>query len=172
MLRISYGLVWHPSNLSSVVDQASLYFLSIFLPRLVVSWAVSIQGCGVDHLIELLLRTTSCCQLPLLHLLSPSTSGSGCCPFEDLPFVFLKLPHSPVCPVCSITLHLCPWGLFCRIPLLSKSGSSGPSLWQLSAVVSPDSPCWMCSALLSYYWAWGFLRKAVLLVDGHLLALY
>jgi hypothetical protein len=26
----------------------------------------------------------------------------------------------------------------------------GPSLWQLSAVVSPDSPCWMCSALSSF----------------------
>ena len=43
-------------------------------PGLVVSLTVSILGCGVDHLIRFLAQTTSCCQLPLLHLMSPSTS--------------------------------------------------------------------------------------------------
>ena len=148
-------------------------FLSISQSRFGRVLTVSILVCGVWPFNRASTLKHILLPMATLHLVSPSTSGfSDCCPFEDLPFYYLKLLHSPVCPVCSITLHLCPWGLFCRNPLLSKSGSSGPSLWQLIAVVSPDSPCGCVQLCFQISWAWGFFRLADLLVDGHLLALY
>ena len=81
--------------------------------------------------------------LPLLYLVSPSTSGSGCCPqmiFHLLQVAlsqegrFQLVPPYFCCHVC--TSLVC---FFCRIPLLSNPGPP-VHLVAASAVVSPDSP--------------------------------
>ena len=72
----------------SELNQVSCIFLSIIL-----SWICCVLNCIHPGLWRWPFNRVSSSNhilLPIatLHLVSPSTSGSGCCPFEDLPFAF------------------------------------------------------------------------------------
>ncbi len=82
----SFSVIFQSANL---VEEPSFLLFSLHLSSLTCCvWTVAIRGRGVDHLIRLLFRTTSCCWNATLYLVSPSSSGSGCCSFEVLPFTF------------------------------------------------------------------------------------
>ncbi len=86
------NLIWFISVIfqsANLVEEPSFLLFSLHLSSLTCCvWTVAIRGSGVDHLIGLLFRTTSCCWNATLYFVSPSSSGSGCCPFELLPFTF------------------------------------------------------------------------------------
>jgi hypothetical protein len=105
---------------------------------------VTVRGSGVDHLIGLLLQTTSCCWMPPWLLYLPPPLVLVAVHLKIFHFTFLKLPHSPVCPVALLHSTRAHTGssagfLFFLIRVLRAN-----LLWQL-----PDSSCWMCSALSS-----------------------
>ena len=109
---VSYTFTCYSRSTSIIDEHTTDYTFSLLV----------IPCSGVDHLIKLLTQTCTAF-LYFLHLLSPSSSGSGVIHIRSSRYLLL-LHLEIVTPPLHATF-------VCRIPLRSKSGSSGPYLWQL-----------------------------------------
>ncbi len=106
---ISYIPLHLISSLFHPCWRAIILVVSLHLSSLICCvWTVAIRVSGVDHLIGLLFRTTSCCWMPpwLLYLPLPlvlvflSIRRSSIC--------FLEVTSLPCMPSGSVILHSCP----------------------------------------------------------------
>ncbi len=106
---ISYIPLLLISSLFHPCWRAIILVVSLHLSSLICCvWTVAIRVSGIDHLIGLLFRTTSCCWMPpwLLYLPLPlvlvflSIRRSSIC--------FLEVTSLPCMPSGSVILHSCP----------------------------------------------------------------